>query len=887
MRIWHRLDVLLRSWFGAAQMDAQFSDELEFHLARDIEANLKAGMSPDAARRAALRSLGNLQSLREASRAARSGAIVHQLLRDGAYGVRLLRRSPSFTSAAIVIVALGIGATTAIFSVVYGVVLQPLPYREPDRLVNLWIHGPQSGLSRVPVTAADRAEWQASNTVFGDIALVRALANFNLTGEGEPERLLGSLVSPSLFRVLGVEPAFGRTFTEDEDTGGLDRVVLLSDGFWRQRFGGDRDIVGRTIALDGVPHTVVGVMKPDFGYPGRETQIWKPLTIEWQESSSRLGNNYLAVARLEPDVTLARAQSEMDLIARRIARTFPTTSEVQMVSVVGLHEQTVGEVRRTLFVLLGAVICLLAIACLNLASLLAARSAARTREFAVRLALGASRGRLVGQSIAEVAPIIAVGGMLGIVFASLAVNAFVPFAPVTLPRTENVAVNFMVLLFSAGTLMLTGLVGAFLPAVQASRSDIVTATREESRSSSAGVRQSRSRNLLVIAQVTLALPLLAGASLLTRSFVALSQVDPGFRQSNLLSMQLAIPRSKYAGDGDIAAFSGRVVERVAVVPGVESTAMVNRLPLAGVGQVNPLEFDSTAPVKPRLFTDTRTVTPGYFRTMGIRLVEGRLFTEHDRNPLQLEGSHTRAAPVVIVDEQIARSLWPGQSAIGRRARFPIGNAPWMEIIGVVGHVRHDGLDVDPRPQVYFNYLERAQDRMALVVRGHQDVTALTPGIIRAIREVDPDQPVYDVRTMDDVVERSTSQRWLNMILVAIFASMALLLATVGMYGLVAYGVTRQIREFGIRMALGASRTDITRLVVLRGAALAVSGVALGLIAAAVMTRAMQTMLFGVTPGDPVSIGGAAATLVAVTLFASYLPARQAASVNPAVTSRSE
>jgi predicted permease len=684
-----------------------------------------------------------------------------------------------------------------------------------------------------------------------------------------------------------VEPAVGRVFAKDEDTWGRDHVVLLSDAFWRRRFGGNPDIVGRTIALNDIPHTVVGVMKPDFGYPGRETQIWKPLTIDSQEMGSRLGNNYLAVARLKPAITLERAQSEMDVITRRIARTFPTTNEVQMVSVVGLHEQTVGEVRRTLLVLFGAVICLLAIACLNLTGLLAARGAARAREFAVRLALGASRGRLVAQSIAEVLPIIAVGGVLGIVIASIAVTVFVPFAPVTLPRTENVTVNLTVLLFSAGTLVLTGLVGAFLPAVQASRSDIVTVTREESRSSSAGARQSRSRSLLVIAQVAFALPLLAGASLLTRSFTALSQVEPGFRQNNLLSLQLAIPRSKYASDRDVAAFSGRVVERVAAVPGVESTAMVNRLPLAGVGQVNPLEFDSTTPVKPRLFTDTRTVTPGYFRTMGIRLVEGRLFTGFDRNALQLEGGQTQAAPVVIVDEQIARSLWPGQSAIGRRARFPFGNAPWMEIVGVVGHVRHDGLDVDPRPQVYFNYLERAQDRMALVVRGHQDVEALTPGIIRAIHEVDPNQPVYDVRTMDDVVERSTSQRWLNLVLVAMFASMALLLATVGIYGLVAYGVARQIREFGIRLTLGASRTDITWLVVRRGATLAVSGVALGLIAAALVTRAMQTMLFGVTPADPLSFGAAAATLMAVALFASYLPARRAASADPAVTLRSE
>jgi predicted permease len=385
-------------------MDAEFGEELNFHLDRQIEANVRAGMSLEDARRTAYLSLGNLENLREASRAARPGAIVRQLLRDATYGVRLIRRSPAFALSAILIVALGVGATTAIFSVVYAVVLRPLPYREPDRLVNLWIHGPQTGLSRVPVTAADRDDWQASNDVFDEIALVRALANLNLTGSGEPERLLTSLVSPSLFGVLGVEPAFGRTFAQDENTVGHDRVVLLSDGFWRHRFGGDREIIGRTVALNGIPHTVVGVMKPDFGYPSREAQIWTPLTIDPKELSSRLGNNYLAVARLKSGVTLEQAQREMDAIARRIARTFPTTNEIQMVSVVPLHEQIVGGVRRTLFVLLGAVTCLLVIACLNLASLLAARTAARAREFAVRLALGASRGRLALQSIAEVIP---------------------------------------------------------------------------------------------------------------------------------------------------------------------------------------------------------------------------------------------------------------------------------------------------------------------------------------------------------------------------------------------------------------------------------------------------------------------------------------------------
>jgi putative ABC transport system permease protein len=715
---------------------------------------------------------------------------------------------------------------------------------------------------------------------------VRALANANLTGRGEPERLLTSLVSPSLFRVLGVEPALGRTFTDGENTVGRDHVVILSDGFWQRRFAGDPRVVGQQITLNGSAYTVVGVMNPTFTYPNREVQIWVPLTIPRQELSSRLGNNYLAVARLKPGVTLEQAQSEMDVLAQRLGFKFPNTTQIQMVDVVPLYEQTVGEVRRTLYVLLGAVGCLLLIACLNLASLLSARAAARTREFAVRLALGASRVRLAGQALAEVGPVVIVGGILGLLTATAVIAAFVPWAPPTLPRTESIQLSLPVLLFSTVTLVLTGLVGALFPAIQASRSDIATVTHEEGRSSSGGRRQTRSRHALVIAQIALVLPLLTGASLLTRSFVALSQVDPGFQRTNLLTLQLAIPRSKYPRDRDVATYSGQLVERVAAVPGVESAAMVNRLPLGGVGQVNPLEFESSDPVKPTVFTDTRTVTPEYFRTMGIPLIEGRLFTEYDRNALQLEGG-SGAAPVVIIDERIARSLWPGQSALGRRTRVPIRNAPWMEIVGVVGHVRHDGLDVDPRPQVYFNYLERAQDRMAMVVSSSQDPRALTPLILQAVHEVDPEQPLYDVRTMDEVVERATAQRWLNMTLVTAFAAVALLLATVGVYGLVAFGVTRQMREFGIRLALGARRLDITGLVVRRGATIAANGVATGFVLALAVTRAMETMLFAVQPTDVISFGIAAGTLVAVTTFASYLPARRAASVDPAITLRSD
>jgi putative ABC transport system permease protein len=889
MRTFHRLAVALRSWFSPGAQDAEFGDELRFHLERLIESNLEAGLSPAAARRAAHLSIGHLEGLREESRSARSGAIMRQMLRDVAYGARLLRKAPAFAITGIVIVALGISAVTAIFSVVYGVILRPLPFREPDRLVGLWTQAPRLALVNVQVNAADHREWQASNHVFEDIALVRTIANFNLVGDGEPERLFGARVSSSLFPVLGVTPAIGRTFTEDEDEIGRDNVVLLSDALWRRRFGADPSIVGRTINLSGAPHTVVGVMRPDFQYPGREYQLWTPLTINPDEITRKVsGFNFLAVARLEPGVTLEQAQSEMTTIARRLEVSYPATNREIGVRVVPLMDETLQPVRPALYVLLVAVSCLLLIACLNLSNLLSARAATRGREFAMRVALGASRPRLAVQAIAEVAPVLAFGGAAGVVLAAWAVHAFVPLAPAALPRVESIAISGPVLAFSAAMLMFTGLGAGLLPAMQAWRADSITVMREENRSTAGGRHQSRTRSVLVVAQLALVLPLLVGAALLIRSFSALVEVDPGFRADNVVTLQLAIPRSKYPKDDEVAMFCGRLLERITALPGVVSAGMVNRLPLGGVGQINGLEFEGQGSDRPPVATDTRSVTPDYFRTMGIPLIEGRFFTEHDTAASAVAGlPQLGAVSVAIVDERFARVHWPAQNAIGKRLRFAFPGAPWLEVVGVVGHIRHDGLDVDPRPQVYFNYLQRAQDRMALVVRGAEGAPRLTGAVAQAIREVDPEQPVYDVRTMSDVVDRSTAQRRLSTLLLAAFASMSLLLTTIGVYGVIAYGVTQQIREFGIRMAFGAARSDVTRLVLRRGATLAAGGTLIGLAVAALLTRAMASLLYGVKPGDPVCFVAAPVLLVGVALLASYLPARRAASVDPAITLRGE
>jgi putative ABC transport system permease protein len=880
MRLRDRLRVLTQSWFRSGRLDQDLDEELRFHLEEEIRAQMARGLSRDDARLAAHRSFGNLDEIKEISREARSGAAVRQLIRDMGYGCRLLRKAPAFASAAILIVAVGIGAATAIFSVVHGVLLRPLPYENPESLISVWTRVPRLGQPRVLVNAADHREWRASSRVLEDIALVRPIANFNLVGDGEPERLLGARVSANLFSVLGVEPALGRVFTEEEDEIGREDVVLLSHALWKRRFGGDPGMIGRTIRLSGKPHVVVGVMRPDFQYPRSEFQVWTPLTVDPRELTREIpGYNFLAVARLKPGKTRQDAQSEMDVVAARLATAHPESNRDVGVEVVGMLDDAVQPVRGALFLLLGAVLCLVLIACLNLTNLLGARARSRGREFAVRLALGASRRRLVLQALAEVVPVLVTGGLLGMGLAAVAVAAFIPLAPATLPRAASIELSAPVLAFSASLLALTGLVAGLLPAAQGFRADLSQATRSTSRGATGDRRHARSGQILVVTQIALAVPLLVGAVLLARSFATLTRIDPGFRAENVLSLHLAIPRSKYPGDPEVAAMCTRLLGRVAALPGVASAGMVNRLPLGGVGQIGMIEVENPGAVSaPQYHVDWRTATPSYFTTLGIPLREGRLLTEQDRE---------QAPPVALVDEQLARAQWPGQSALGKRFRLPVDGAPWIEIVGVVGHVRHDGLDVDRRPQVYWNHLQRAQDRMVLVVRAATDLRSLTPAVLQAIRSVDPEQPVYDVRTMDEVVERSLGERWLSTALLGAFAGISLLLSSVGVYGVVAYGVTTRVREFGIRLALGAERGAVTRLVLGQGAALATLGTLAGLAAALVLGGVMDSLLFGVAARDAASLGLSAALLLGVALLASYLPARRAAAIDPALTLRSE
>jgi putative ABC transport system permease protein len=873
VRIVHQIAALSRALFRSGRVDAELAEEMRFHIERETEANIARGMSPEDAGRAARMLFGSVDMAQERSRDERPGAGARQFLRDVRFGVRLLGKSPSFAITAIAIVALGIGAATAVFSVVYSVMLRPLPFHEPERLVSIWLE--RHGARNYPA-AADALDLRQLR-VFDDVAFFEN-TNLEFTGDGDPQRLEGASVSPNLFSVLGVSAAIGRTFARDEDQPGRNRVVVLSDGLWRGRFGADRGVIGRQIRLDDSLYTVIGVMPPDFQYPSREHQAWVPLVLQPGERTREATENYRVVARLAPGATLEQARREASALATRLARTYRGNSGAGM-TVDSMLEDAVRDVRPALTMLLGAVAFLLALASVNLSNLFGARARARSGEFAVRLALGASRTRMIAQTLAETAPVLLVGGGLGVAVAGWLVRAFVATAPAGLPRVESIALSTPVVVFSIAVLVLTGVVASIAPSVQAWRSDFSNIMKDGGRSATAGRGMSAARRVGVAAQIAFALPLLIGASLLLRSAINVSRVKLGFTPERVITLAFEVSRTRHPSDREVADYYERLIDAVRAVPGVTSAGLVNRIPLAGM-QTNPVSFPPAAAAGDTLTNvDTRTVTPDYFTTLGIRLLAGRTFTEQD---------NADAPEVAMVDERVARRMWPGESAIGKRFNEPAwrGGRP-ITVIGVVAHVRTDGVEVDPLPQVYWSTRQWTQDRMVLAVRSALEPAALVAPLIKAIRSVDAEQSVFDVRTMSDVVRLSEMQRRLTTILMIGFSGAALLLAAVGIYGVVAYGVAQRMREFGIRVALGATGREVTRLVVWQGTSTAIAGAAVGLLLGLVASRVMSGLLYGVAPSDVASIVGATALLVLGAAVASYVPARRAAAVDPAVTLRAE
>jgi putative ABC transport system permease protein len=805
------------------------------------------------------------------------------LLKDTRYGVRSLLKRPGFTAIAVITLALGIGANAAIFSVVDAVLLRALPFPNPDRLVMLWEDASFAGFPRNTPAPANFADWKAHNHVFEETAAFDE-RSFNLTGEGEPEKIEAYGVTANYFPMLGIKPALGRAFLPEEDKPEANKVVMLNYNLWQKRYGGERSVIGHEILLDGEKYTVVGVMPAGFQLLDSHIGLWVPIAFTTEELAQR-GSHYLyVVARMKPDVTLTQANAEIRTIQQRIAHDHPDEAGRISAYAMPLREQLAGDVRRPLLVLLVAVAFVLLIACANIANLLLSRATSRRREIAVRAALGARRLHIMRQLLVESLLLAIVGGVCGALLASWSFAFLRRLIPDGLALSTNLNLNLKVLGFTLMVSLLTALVFGLVPAFQASNMDLNEALKQGGGRTGLNAAGNRVRSVMVVSEIALALVLLVGAGLLIQTFQKLRQQYSGLQPENVLTLRTVLPHNKYPEQPQRAAFYKQVLERVRSLPGVVSAGYATTIPLAWKGGTSGFypEGRTVAQAKADGLSydaNHRQVSADYLKTMGISLMRGRPFNE---------GDNEQAISVAIINETMARQYWPNEEAIGKRFKLgdPDGNRPWMTVVGIAGDVRQMGVDEPVKAEMYVPYQQIREDQWFaprdLVIR-----TAVAPlsivGATRAvIQQVDPDQPISNIRTMDEVLGEETASRRLGMTLLTMFAALALLLATLGIYGVLAYFVVQHTQEIGVRMALGAQRRDILGLVVKRGMRLAVVGVMIGLGAAFALTRLMASLLFGVGTADPLTYATIALLLILVALFACYLPARRATKVDPMI-----
>ncbi|HEV3469202.1 MAG TPA: ABC transporter permease [Pyrinomonadaceae bacterium] len=802
------------------------------------------------------------------------------LLQDLRFAARVLWKSPGVSAVAIVALTLGIGANTAIFSVVNAVLLRPLPYPEPERLVRL-----SEDSERVPgmsVSYPNFLDWREQQTVFEQMAAMQ-LQSYNLSGGGEPERLSGRNVSPEFFSVLGVAPALGRAFMAEEDAPGRERVVVLSHGLWQRRFGADPGLVGRAVTLNGEPFTVVGVLPQGFRY-GSPTDVYVPLASaldETMRSSRGYHPGIYVLARLKEGVGLERAREEMKTIAARLGAQYPASNSGNSVLLQPLGEYFVGEIRASLLILLAAVGMVLLVACANVANLLLARAAARGREIAIRTALGASRLRIVRQLLTESVTLALLGGVCGLLLAMWGVDLLRSLAADNLPPTAEVGLDTNVLLFTLGVSLLTGIIFGLAPALQASRADLNTSLKEGGRSQSGGVGRQRLRGALVVSEVALSLLLLIGAGLMLKSFSRLRQAGVGFNPQNLLTMQASRTVGKGQDPARAVAFFDQLRERLGALPGVGAAAYAAGMPMLGAPDTSVRAAGRPDPEPGKAPQAVLYVTsPGYLEAMGIRPVRGRFFEERD---------DLNSQPVAVVDEAFARTVFPGEDPVGQRLKSNAPNMPDFEIVGVVEHVKHFGPHApEPvEPQLYLafkqvppQFLPDVLGNIYVAARTAGDPAALVPAVRREAQALDPAQPLYSISTMEEVLAQSVATQRLSTLLLGLFAGVALLLAAVGLYGVMSYAVAQRTHEIGVRLALGAGRRDILRMVVGQGMLLVAVGIGLGLAGALALTRLLSSLLYGVSATDPATFAGIPLVLAAVALAANYIPARRATRVDP-------
>jgi len=823
--------------------------------------------------------------------------VIGPFLQDLRYGARMLWKSPVVTLVAVAALALGIGANTAIFSVVNTVLLRPLPFAEADRLVMVWDTHPfalKLGYDYIPSSNGTFADFRQQSESFEQMAALDTWT-VNLTGRNEPERIEGTQVSSSLFPLLRARPLLGRAFTPEEEKPGAARVVVMSHGLWQRRFGGDANILGQTVTLDGEKYEVVGVMPPDFTFPqnsglpaffpfAQKTDLWTPWVLTEEQRQNRGSHHIAVIGRLKPGRTLQQAQAELGTIASRLEQQYPDDLKDFGVSVMPLHEQVIGKSRVAILVLLCVVAFVLLIACANVANLLLARAAARQKEVAIRTALGASRGRVIRQLLTESVLLSFIGGALGVLLAMWGVDLLIALSPGDIPRTGEIGIDARVLGFTFGVSLLTGLVFGLAPALQASKQDLHEALKEGGRGGTTGPRRARVRSILIVFEVALALVLLVGAGLLVRSFFKLRNVSPGFDPENVLTLNVPLPGTRYKDGAQASAFYQRLIERLKALPGVEAVGAVSQLPLTGAEEIDGFDIEgrpgpaSGADVQT---ADFRVVSTDYFRAMKIPLVSGRYFTEQD----------TAGAPgVIIIDETLARRFFPNEDPLGKRINE--GGSPnrlgFLTIVGVVAGIKHSSLDAEPKPAMYVSYLQSHWLDMTLTVRaGGGGAENLAAAVRREVWALDKDQPVAGVQTLESLFAKAVAPQRFQMMLVGLFAAVALLLSVVGIYGVMAYAVTQRTHEIGIRMALGAQRGDVFKLLMSQGMAQALIGVAIGLAGAFALTRLMSSLLFGVSATDPLTFAGVSLLLSSVALLACYVPARRATKVDPMVALRYE
>jgi putative ABC transport system permease protein len=804
---------------------------------------------------------------------------------DLRYALRMLLKSPGFTFVAVLALALGIGANSAIFSVVNAVLLRPLPFREPDKLVILW---EQTQAQDSSVSYPNFLDWREQNSVFAGIAAFRR-DSFNLTGAGEPERLAGRLVSGNFFETLGVQPLAGRGFVPQDDAPASAPTVVLGYGFWQRRFGGDASVVNQQLTLNDKSYTVVGITPADFRFAS-DTDIYVPIGLSvaevpfYKERGSHPG--LWVTGRLKPGVSMEGARAELDAIMARLGQQYPETNKGRRVHIESLYENTVQDVRPALLILLGAVGFVLLIACANVANLLLARSAARQKEIAIRTALGASRWRIMRQLLTESLLLGVLGGVLGLLLALWGTDLLIAAAPEGVPRLADARIDLRVLGFTLGVAVLTGLVFGLAPALQASKTDLNESLKETERGST-GRRQGL-RGVLVVSEVALALVLLIGAGLMVKSLWQLQRIDTGFDPHHVLALQLSLKGDR-ADPQKVENFIAQVEGRVKNLPGVESVAFTNGLPFAGaaeqsfqiVGRPNP--DNDTTPYSAVRYT----TSPDYLQALGINLLRGRYFAAQDRPD---------SPPVIVIDETLARKYFPDQDPLGQRLQVGQPGTPPYEIVGVVGHVKHYGLDgeVPVEAQFYFPFAQVPAEKMSViangisvVVRTRSEPQKLAASVRGQILAVEPNQPVYNVRAMEELVAESIASRRFSMFLLLVFALVALVLAAVGLYGVMAYSVTQRTHEIGIRMALGAQAADVLRMILGQGLLLIIFGIAMGLAVAFALTRVLASLLYGVSATDPLTFAAISLLLITVALLACYIPARRATKVDPMIALRYE